>query len=85
MIGSSTGLFGAVWAQAELRKVLATVGGAVLDHELTVPDAPGAFDAHLRLTDPDITQALRDVMSALVSAVDRLRPSDSTGQAPPNP
>lgn len=77
-IGSSTGLFGAVWAQAELRKVLATTGSAVLDHELTVPDAPGAFDARLRLTDPDITQALRDVMSALASAADRLRPTDST-------
>ena len=29
VIGASTGLFGAVWAQAELRKVLKTIGAAV--------------------------------------------------------
>ena len=31
VIGASTGLFGAVWAQAELRKVLDHIGAQVLD------------------------------------------------------
>jgi chromate reductase len=41
--GASTGMFGAVWAQAELRKVLRTAGARVVDHELAVPhaDSPG--------------------------------------------
>lgn len=39
VIGASTGMFGAVWAQAELRKVLATAGARVLDHELPVAGA----------------------------------------------
>ena len=39
VIGASTGMFGAVWAQAELRKVLAAIGAKVIDRELPVPMA----------------------------------------------
>ena len=39
VIGASTGLFGAVWAQAELRKVLRHAGARVLDEELPVGQA----------------------------------------------
>jgi chromate reductase len=39
VMGASTGLFGAVWAQAELRKVLGAIGARVLDRELPVPMA----------------------------------------------
>ena len=39
VIGASTGMFGAVWAQAELRKVLAAIGAHVMDRELPVPMA----------------------------------------------
>jgi chromate reductase len=39
VIGASTGMFGAVWAQAELRKVAAALGARVLDRELPVPAA----------------------------------------------
>jgi chromate reductase len=39
VIGASTGMFGAVWAQAELRKVLAALHAQVLDHEVPVPMA----------------------------------------------
>ena len=42
--GASTGMFGAVWAQAELRKVLRTAGAHVLDHELAVAHADTAAD-----------------------------------------
>jgi chromate reductase len=37
VIGASTGMFGAVWAQAELRKVLEAIGAKVIDRELPVP------------------------------------------------
>jgi len=35
VVGASTGAFGAVWAQAELRKVLAAIGARVKDLEKT--------------------------------------------------
>src|SRR3954468_4913796 len=40
--GASTGLFGAVWAQAEARKVLAAIGARVIDRELPVGMADAA-------------------------------------------
>ena len=49
VIGASTGSFGAVWAQAELRKALGLAGARVLDHELAVPTAHEAFHADGRL------------------------------------
>ncbi len=36
VIGASTGLFGAVWAQAETRKVLGSTGARVVDRELPI-------------------------------------------------
>ena len=48
-----TGLFGAVWAQAEVRKVLDHIGADVLDTELPVGQAHEAFgDAELRRATP---------------------------------
>ena len=44
VVGASTGMFGAVWAQAELRKVLASAGARVLEGELPVPVAHTLFD-----------------------------------------
>ena len=38
-IGASTGMFGAVWAQAETRKVLGALGGRVIETELPVARA----------------------------------------------
>ena len=66
VIGASTGLFGAVWAQAELRKVLGAVGARVLDEELPVGLAGDAFSADGRLTDPELEQALAALVAELV-------------------
>jgi len=43
VIGASTGLFGAVWAQAEMRKVLSTIGARVVDRELPIAQADEAL------------------------------------------
>src|ERR1700728_3222649 len=43
VIGASTGMFGAVWAQSELRKALGFAGARVIDAELAVPTAHQAF------------------------------------------
>src|SRR6186713_3396286 len=43
VVGASAGVFGAVWAQAELRKVLSAMGARVLDVELAVGQAGTKF------------------------------------------
>ncbi len=67
VVGASTGLFGAVWAQAEARKVLTTIGARVLERELPVGQAHEAFDASGRLRDPDLHAALAVIVDELVA------------------
>lgn len=69
VIGASTGMFGAVWSQAELRKVLASIGARVLDRELAVPTAHDQFDAGHGLTDGDLEIELGEVLLELRTAV----------------
>jgi chromate reductase, NAD(P)H dehydrogenase (quinone) len=71
VIGASTGAFGAVWAQAELRKVLAALGARVLDLELPVPHAHTRFDED-GLTDDEIRTGVADAVEALAAEI-RLR------------
>jgi chromate reductase len=72
VVGASTGLFGAVWAQAELRKVLRTMGASVIEAGLSVPDAPTAFTADGRLREIELALALRRVVDELlVETVER--------------
>jgi chromate reductase, NAD(P)H dehydrogenase (quinone) len=71
VVGASTGAFGAVWAQAELRKVLAATGARVVDGEVALGHAPTRFDEHGRLTDDQIREELQEVMSTLASHVEQ--------------
>lgn len=66
VIGASTGMFGAVWAQAELRKSLAAAGARVVDRELPIADADNAFGADGALVDHDQTIVLGDILAELV-------------------
>jgi chromate reductase len=68
VVGASTGAFGAVWAQAELRKVLAALGARVLDLELPVPHAHTRFDEG-GLTDDEIRTGLAKAIEALAAEV----------------
>jgi chromate reductase, NAD(P)H dehydrogenase (quinone) len=70
VIGASTGLFGAVWAQAEVRKALKTAGARPLEDELPVGMADGAFDDDGGLADPDLAERLSALLAALVEEVD---------------
>ena len=56
VIGASTGLFGAVWAQAEVRKTMKASGAYVLESELPVGMADYAFADDGSLVDPELTQ-----------------------------
>jgi chromate reductase len=65
VIGASTGLFGAVWAQAELRKVLGHAGASVLEDELPVGLADSAFTEIGLLADPELQDRLAGLVGTL--------------------
>jgi chromate reductase len=69
VVGASTGLFGAVWAQAETRKVLAAIGAEVVDRELPVMQAHTQFDEEGALLDDDLREQLAEHVAALVESV----------------
>lgn len=70
VVGASTGMFGAVWAQAEARKVLGAVGGRVIDAELPVPGADEQFDADGTLRDPALRDAFAGQLAILAGSGD---------------
>ena len=67
VIGASTGLFGAVWAQAEARKVLAAIGARVIDRELPIGMADDAFADDGTLLDEDLSLTLAGILAELQS------------------
>jgi chromate reductase, NAD(P)H dehydrogenase (quinone) len=71
VIGASTGMFGAVWAQAETRKVLGALGGRVIEAELPVAkaDALPREDGRLELG-PQLAERLQEILAELVGAVE---------------
>ena len=70
VVGASTGMFGAVWAQAEARKVLSTIGARVLDRELPVAEADERFDADGTLRDAEVEEQLAEIVTELVAAAE---------------
>jgi chromate reductase, NAD(P)H dehydrogenase (quinone) len=68
VVGASTGAFGAVWSQAELRKVLAATGARVVEGEVAVGHAPTRFDEDGRLADENLLEQLEEVVAGLVAA-----------------
>ena len=67
VVGASAGVFGAVWAQAELRKVLAATGARVVEGEVAVGHAPTRFDEHGRLVDEQLREQLAEIVASLVA------------------
>lgn len=70
VIGASTGMFGAVWAQAELRKTLAAAGARVVEGEVAVGHAHTRFDEQGELDDPTIAEQVRALVETLVAEAD---------------
>jgi chromate reductase len=70
VIGASTGMFGAVWAQAETRKVLGALGGRVLEREFPFARAQDAYaDGELKVA-PEQSSALEELLRELVASAE---------------
>jgi chromate reductase len=79
VIGASTSVFGAVWAQAEVRKVLAAAGARVIGDELPVARAERALDGN-RLADRGLEIRLIGIVKQL--ADDARRPARGLAAEP---
>ncbi len=73
VMGATTGQFGAVWAQAELRKVLGSTGARVVDAEVSLALADDAFDSDGALRDEQTLEAIRSLTAAVVAEAERDR------------
>lgn len=67
VIGASTGGYGAMWAQADLRRVLGISGARTVGAEMALPRAQDAFDEDGRLA-PQHRGRLESVVNELVGA-----------------
>jgi chromate reductase len=64
--GATTGQYGALWAQQDLRRILGIAGARVTEGELPIARAQNAFDDEGRLRDPLVAERLRGHLEALV-------------------
>ena len=64
-------MFGAVWAQAETRKVLGALGARVLEAELPVSHAAELRDRGRLELEPEQTERLEEILAELVAASER--------------
>jgi chromate reductase, NAD(P)H dehydrogenase (quinone) len=60
-VAASTGMFGAAFAQADLRKILKRAGARVLETDFAVPRCQMIFDEEGRLTDDGVRTQLAEV------------------------
>jgi chromate reductase len=73
VVGASTSLFGAVWAQAETRKILSTIGARVVDRELPIPQADEALGADGLPLERDVVEELSATLDELLELADHDR------------
>jgi chromate reductase len=67
VVGASTGQFGAMWAQGDLRRILGLAGARVVGDELPVTHAHERFDGEGRLLDGELFERLRLVLETLAA------------------
>jgi chromate reductase len=65
--GATTGQYGAIWAQQDLRRVLGIAGARVILDEFPLSRAQDAFDEHGRLRSALHEERLRSHLAALVA------------------
>jgi len=67
VVGASTGQFGALWAQQDLKRILGIAGARVVGTEIPVARAHERFDADGRLLDGEVFAQLRLHLTTLAS------------------
>lgn len=85
VVGASMGLFGAVWAQAEMRKVLATIGARVLEHELPIGQAHEALGEDGLPLDHDARELYARILGELGELVEELQDGHAGQPRRPGP
>jgi chromate reductase, NAD(P)H dehydrogenase (quinone) len=73
----------AIWGQAELRKVLGTIGARVTEGEVAVSEAAERFDENGGLNEPNLEKELHEVVVMLLADVRSAR--GGTPSAEPAP
>jgi chromate reductase, NAD(P)H dehydrogenase (quinone) len=71
VVGASTGTFGAVWSQAEVRKALAASGARVIEKDLPVGHADEAFTDDGRLADVELHERYVEILDELVALAEQ--------------
>jgi chromate reductase len=71
VVGASTGMFGAVWSQAEARKVLARAGARVIEKDLPVAHANDAFTDG-RLADYELRERYTEILDELIALAEQV-------------
>jgi chromate reductase, NAD(P)H dehydrogenase (quinone) len=72
VVGASTGMFGAIWAQAEVRKTAAASGARVIETELPIGHADEAFTDKGRLADPESRDRYAEILDELIAMAEPL-------------
>ncbi len=72
VVGASTGMFGAVWAQAEIRKALAASGARVIEKDLPVGHADEAFTDDGRLADAEVRERFVEMLDELIALAEQV-------------
>jgi chromate reductase len=71
VISASTGQFGGVWAQNELRKVASTMGARAVETDFALSKADTAWHPSGALAEPSDDEKLAEALGALVAEVER--------------
>jgi chromate reductase, NAD(P)H dehydrogenase (quinone) len=79
VVGASTGMFGAVWSQAELRKALGASGARVIEQDLPVGHAQEAFSEDGRLQDAELRDRFVEILDELVALAEQVSDVPSGG------
>ena len=80
VVGASTGMFGAVWSQAEVRKAVGASGGRVIDKDLPVGHADQAFTGDGRLTDMELHNRYLEILDELVVLAEQIEQTEDSRQ-----
>ena len=72
VVGASTGMFGAVWSQAEVRKTAAASGARVIEKDLPVSHADEAFTDDGRLSDAELRERYVEILDELIALAEQV-------------